>query len=353
MRAMALVEPAPVERKPLAPVERPDPEPAEGEIQVRVEVCGVCRTDLHIMEGDLPPHRPGIVPGHEVVGRVARRGPAATRFAEGERVGIAWLRRTCGACRFCRRGAENLCLDPRFTGWDDDGGYAELAIVPEAFAYALPEDLAAAQLAPLLCAGIIGYRAYRRSGIQPGGRLGLFGFGGSAHVTIQVARHHGCEVYVFSRGGEHRELAEELGAAWVGDSFDRPSHPLDGAILFAPAGELVPPALATLDRGATLAIAGIHLSEIPVLDYQKHLFQERTLQSVTANTREDGRALLELAAKIPIHTHTRVYALEDANEALRDLKEDRVRGAAVLEVPSQPLRFSPCASGSTSAAPGS
>ena len=277
MRAMALTEPAPVERRPLALLERADPEPGEGEIQVRVEVCGVCRTDLHVVEGDLPPHRPGIVPGHEVVGRVARRGAGATRFAEGARVGIAWLRRTCGRCRFCRRGAENLCLEPRFTGWDDDGGYAELAVVPEAFAYALPEALSAAQLAPLLCAGIIGYRAYCRSAVQPGGRLGLFGFGGSAHVTIQVARHHGCEVYVFSRGGEHRALAEELGAIWVGDSFDRPPHPLDGAILFAPAGELVPPALATLDRGATLAIAGIHLTDVPALDYQKHLFQEHTL----------------------------------------------------------------------------
>jgi propanol-preferring alcohol dehydrogenase len=332
MRVMALDKPAPIERKPLVSVERPDPEPADGEIQVRVEVCGVCRTDLHVVEGDLPPHRTGIAPGHEVVGRVARRGAGATRFAEGTRVGIAWLRRTCGVCRFCQRGAENLCLEPRFTGWDDDGGYAELAVVPEAFAYALPENLTASQLAPLLCAGIIGYRAYGRSGIEPGGRLGIFGFGGSAHVTIQVARHYGCEVYVFSRGGEHRQLAEELGATWVGDSFDAPPHALDGAILFAPAGELVPPALETLDRGATLAIAGIHLSDIPALDYQKHLFQERTVQSVTANTREDGRALLELAAEIPIRTHTQRYALEDANEALLDLKEDRVRGAAVLDV---------------------
>jgi propanol-preferring alcohol dehydrogenase len=235
-------------------------------------------------------------------------------------------------CRFCQRGAENLCLEPRFTGWDEDGGYAELAVVPEAFAYALPEDLTARELAPLLCAGIIGYRAYRRSRVQPGGRLGLFGFGGSAHVTIQVARHHGCEVYVFSRGGEHRELAEELGAAWVGDSLARPPHLLDAAILFAPAGELIPPALEVLDRGATLAIAGIHLSDVPRLDYQKHLFQERALQSVTANTREDGLALLELARAIPIRTRTQPYALEQANEALLALKEDRVKGAAVLEM---------------------
>jgi propanol-preferring alcohol dehydrogenase len=205
-------------------------------------------------------------------------------------------------------------------------------VVPEAFAYALPEELSAKEIAPLLCAGIIGYRAYRRSRVQPGGRLGLYGFGGSAHVTIQVARHHGCEVYVFSRGGAHRELAEELGAAWIGDSFDKPPHALDGAVLFAPAGELVPPALAVLDRGATLAIAGIHLSDIPGLNYQEHLFQERAVQSVTANTREDGQALLDLAAEIPIRTHTHAYPLAHANQALLDLKEDRIKGAAVLEV---------------------
>jgi propanol-preferring alcohol dehydrogenase len=278
------------------------------------------------------PHRKNLIPGHEVIGRVTKTGPGSTRFLPGARVGVAWLRNTCQSCRFCRRGAENLCLAPRFTGWDEDGGFAELAVVPEAFAYALPDDLPAPELAPLLCAGIIGYRAYLRSRIQPGGRLGLFGFGGSAHITIQVARHHDCEVYVFSRGGAHRELAEELGAAWVGDSFDRPPHPLDAAILFAPAGELVLPALETLDRGATLALAGIHLSAVPSLDYQKHLFQERSLQSVTANTRKDGRRLLELAAAIPIRTHTRLYPLERANEALLDLKEDRVRGAAVLEM---------------------
>lgn len=332
MRAMVLDEPALVVTKPLRFVERPAPEPAEGEVQIRVEACGVCRTDLHVVEGDLASRRLPVIPGHEVVGRVVKAGPGCTRFAEGARVGIAWLRGTCGVCRFCRRGAENLCLVPRFTGWDEDGGYAERAVVPEAFAYALSETLAARELAPLLCAGIIGYRAYRRSRIQPGGRLGLFGFGGSAHVTLQVARHHGCEVYVFTRGGRHRELAEELGAAWVGDSVDRPPHPLDGAILFAPAGELVPPALEVLDRGATLAIAGIHLSDIPGLDYEKHLFQERTIQSVTANTREDGLTLLELAAAIPIRTRTQPYALEQANEALLDLKEDRVKGAAVLEM---------------------
>jgi propanol-preferring alcohol dehydrogenase len=332
MRAMTLERPAPAESKPLTLAERTLPEPDRGEVLVRVEVCGVCRTDLHVVEGDLEPRRPQIVPGHQVVGRVAGLGGGARRFQEGDRVGIAWLRRACGECRFCAAGAENLCLAPLFTGWDADGGYADYAVVPEAFAYPLPSGVTPHQVAPLLCAGIIGYRAYRRSGVQPGGRLGLWGFGGSAHITIQVARHFDCEVYVFSRGGEHRELAQELGAAWVGDSFDLPPHPLDGAILFAPAGELVPTALEALDRGATLAIAGIHLSDVPSLDYQRHLFQERALQSVTANTREDGRELLELAAAIPIRTQTSSYPLEQANEALVDLKRDRVRGSAVLEV---------------------
>ncbi len=332
MRAMVLREPAAAEAKPLCFAERPAPEPGSGEVRVRVEVCGVCRTDLHVVEGDLPPRLPEIVPGHQVVGRVDAAGPGSARFRSGDRVGVAWLRRACGGCRFCARGCENLCLAPSFTGWDADGGYAEWLVVPEDFAYPLPEEAVPRDVAPLLCAGIIGFRAFKRSGIAPGGRLGLWGFGNSAHITIQVARHHGCEVYVFSRGGEHRELAEELGASWVGDSFDAPPARLDGAILFAPAGELVPPALEALDRGGTLAIAGIHLSEVPPLDYQKHLFQERTLQSVTANTREDGRELLELATRIPITTHTSGYPLEAANEALIDLKQDRVRGAAVLEI---------------------
>ncbi|MEM7433608.1 MAG: zinc-dependent alcohol dehydrogenase family protein [Myxococcota bacterium] len=336
MRVMALAGPAPIERRPLVLEERAEPWLGEGQVLVQVEVCGVCRTDLHVVEGDLPARRRGIVPGHEVVGRIARRGPGCTRFSEGARVGIAWLRSTCRACRFCNRGDENLCLAPQFTGWDYDGGYGDLAVVPEAFVYPLPEELSAHELAPLLCAGIIGYRAFRMSGVERGGRLGLFGFGGSAHVTIQVARHLGCEVYVFSRGGGHRELAEELGAAWVGSTFDRPPHGLDGAILFAPAGELVPPALAALDRGATLAIAGIHLSDVPALNYQEHLFQERVVRSVTANTREDGRALLALASEIPIRTHTQSYPLEEANQALLDLKEDRVKGAAVLEVAEVP-----------------
>src|SRR5262245_12337771 len=331
---MSLRAQAPVESRPLELVSRESLQPGPGEVHVRVEVCAVCRTDLHVIEGDLPLRRPRLVPGHQAVGRVAALGPGARRFRVGERVGIAWLRQTCGACRFCARGDENLCLEPRFTGWDDDGGYAEEAVAPEAFAHALPPGPSAREIAPLLCAGIIGYRAYRRSRVPPGGRLGLFGFGGSAHIAIQVARHFGCEVFVMSRGGGHRDLALDLGAAWVGESHEPPPRPLDGAILFAPAGELVPPALAALDRGGTLAIAGIHLSEVAPLDYQRHLFQERCVQSVTANTREDARELLELAAAIPIRTRTQAYPLEAANEALVDLKQDRVRGSAVLEIAS-------------------
>ncbi len=329
---MRLRTPAPVETKPLVCVERPVPEPGPDEIRIAIDVCAVCRTDLHVVEGELAPKRDGIVPGHQAVGRVVARGATARRFPIGARVGAAWLRHSCGSCRFCASERENLCLAPQFTGWDADGGYAEQLVVPEAFAYALSEALAPEQAAPLLCAGIIGYRAYVRSGIAPGGRLGLYGFGGSAHIVIQIARHHGCEVYVVTRGGVHRELAESLGATWVGEAGEAPPRPLDGAILFAPAGALVPVALAALDRGATLAVAGIHLSQIPPLDYAAHLFQERRLCSVTANTRADGEALLALAAEIPIRTHTQPYPLEAANEALIDLKHDRVSGSALLRV---------------------
>lgn len=332
---MRLARAAPIETGPLALTELPPPEPGPGELLVRVEVCGVCRTDLHVVEGDLPVRRASVTPGHQVVGRVERLGPGVAAPAVGARVGVAWLHRACGACRFCARGDENLCRAPRFTGWDVDGGYAELVVAPADFVYELPEALAAAQIAPLLCAGIIGYRAFRRARAGPGARLGLFGFGASAHITIQVARHAGCEVYVFSRGGPddpRAALARELGAAWVGDSFAAPPAPLDAAILFAPAGELVPAALERLEPGGTLAVAGIHLSDVPPLAYQRHLFQERTLTSVTANTREDGRALLQLAAEIPIRTHAISHPLAAANRALADLKHDRVRGAAVLDV---------------------
>jgi propanol-preferring alcohol dehydrogenase len=332
MRAMRVRTPRPVEDRPLEACEEPLPEPGPGEVRVAVEVCGVCRTDLHVAEGDLAPQRPSVVPGHEVVGRVDALGPGAAGLREGDRVGVAWLHRSCGACRFCARDSENLCLAPRFTGWHADGGYADYAVAPAEFVYRLPEAADAESLAPLLCAGIIGYRAFALSGVAPGERLGLVGFGGSAHIVIQIARHFGCEVYVWSRGERHQALAREMGAAWVGESGERAPAPVRGAILFAPAGELVPPALEALERGGTLAVAGIHLSEIPPLDYQRHLFQERVLRSVTANTRSDGRELLRLAAEVPLAARTLAYPLERANDALLDLKQDRIRGAAVLRI---------------------
>ena len=317
----------------MAFVERPDPEPGPGEIRVRVRVCGVCRTDLHVAEGDLPAHRPAVVPGHEIVGVVDAIGEdAGRRFAIGDRIGIAWLRHTCGVCRFCARGDENLCVAPRFTGWDADGGYAEYAVVDEPYAYALPDVFTDEQAAPLLCAGIIGYRALRRSQLPPGGRLGIYGFGGSAHLAAQVAMYEGAEVHVLTRSKTAQRLALELGAASAGDATDPPPVPLDAAILFAPAGDLVPVALAALDRGGTLAIAGIHLSDIPSLRYADHLFEERTLCSVTANTRRDGEEFLDIAARIPIRPTTQPYPLDQADGALADLAHDRVNGAAVLRV---------------------
>jgi propanol-preferring alcohol dehydrogenase len=330
MAAWAVGTPGPAASGPLVAVRRPVPEPGPGQVRVRVRACGVCRTDLHLAEGDLAPRRPGVVPGHEVVGTVEERGQGAGRFALGQRVGVAWLARSCGSCRFCRRGDENLCLDPRFTGWDVDGGYAEHTVVDEDFAYPLPEAFTDQQAAPLLCAGIIGYRALRRAEVPPGGRLGIYGFGGSAHLAAQVALHQGATVHVLTRSPQARRLALELGAASAGDAYAEPPEPLDAAILFAPAGDLVPVALRALDRGGTLAIAGIHLSPIPALDYQAHLFQERQVRSVTANTRRDGEELLRLAAEIPIRPHTVAYPLAAADRALADLAADRVTGAAVL-----------------------
>ncbi len=337
MRAWVVDHPGPLTGgdaggRPLVLVDRRDPEPGVGEILVRVRVCGVCRTDLHLAEGDLAPRRHGVVPGHEVVGTVEAAGPGAHRFAIGERVGIAWLRSTCGRCRFCRRGDENLCLAPSFTGWDADGGYAELATVPEAFAYPLPGAFADDEAAPLLCAGIIGYRALRRAALPEGGRLGIYGFGASAHLAAQVALSEGATVHVLTRSAEARRLALELGAASAGDARDDPPEPLDAAILFAPAGDLVPVALAALDRGGTLAVAGIHLTDIPPLRYADHLFEERQLRSVTANTRRDGEELLAVAARIPLRVHTTPYPFEEADLALADLAADRVTGAAVIRV---------------------
>ena len=315
---------------PLELVERPVPEPGPGEVRVRVSACGVCRTDLHLAEGDLPPKRRGVVPGHEVVGYVDALGQGATRFDVGARVGIAWLRHTCGVCRFCRSGAENLCLEPRFTGWDEDGGYAEFAVVEAQFAYRLPDGFDDEHAAPLLCAGIVGYRALRRAALPPGGRLGIYGFGASAHLAAQVALAEGAIVHVLTRSEGARRLALELGAASAGAAADAPPEPLDAAIVFAPAGGLVPPALAALDRGGTLAIAGIHLSDVPALRYQDHLFQERQLRSVTANTRRDGEEFLTLAARMGVRVTTTPYPLMQADAALRDLAHDAVLGAAVL-----------------------
>ena len=311
-------------------VEKAVPEPGPGQVRLRVRVCGVCRTDLHLAEGDLAPRHQRITPGHEVVGVVDAIGSGSTRWREGDRIGVPWLAHTCGRCRFCVSGRENLCVDPRFTGWDLDGGYAEYVVVDEAYAYALPEGFGDEEVAPLLCAGIIGYRALLRANLPDGGRLGIYGFGGSAHITAQVALAHGARVHVMTRSAEAQALALELGAASAGDADAQPPEPLDSAILFAPVGTLVLPALAALDRGGTLAIAGIHLSDVPALNYQQHLFEERTLQSVTANTRHDGEAFLAEAARIGVRVSATPYPMDQADAALRDLAADRVNGAAVL-----------------------
>ncbi|NUT27769.1 MAG: zinc-binding alcohol dehydrogenase family protein [Streptomyces sp.] len=330
MRAWSVVEPGPVEAGSLRLVGKPVPVPGDDELLVRVRACGVCRTDLHVAEGDLPEHRPGVTPGHEIVGEVAGSGAAVRGFEAGERVGVAWLRRTDGSCAHCARGSENLCPASRYTGWDADGGYAQYTTVPAAYAYRLPGDVDDVTLAPLLCAGIIGYRALRRAALPTGGRLGLYGFGGSAHLCAQVALAEGATVHVLTRGAAARRLALGLGAASARDAREMPPEPLDSAILFAPVGDLVPVALRALDRGGTLAIAGIHLSDIPALRYESDLFYEKQLRSVTSNTREDGREFLALAARHGIHATTHTYPLSRADEALRDLKAGRFDGAAVL-----------------------
>jgi propanol-preferring alcohol dehydrogenase len=332
MQAMVLTAPADVDTSPLQLRDVANPQPGEGEIRVRVHVCGVCRTDLHVVEGELPPQRTEVIPGHQVVGVVDEVGVGCRRWKRGDRVGVAWLRYTCGACDRCKRGAENLCENARFTGYHENGGYAEYASVDEDFAYAIPGRIDDASASPLLCAGIIGYRALRRADIRPGCRVGLYGFGASAHIAIQVARHLGCRVFVMTREPRHRKLAEELGAEWTGAADARPPEPLDSAVLFAPAGELVPPALAALDRGGTLALAGIYLTDTPPLDYERHLFYEKNLRSVTANTRKDGQELLDIAAEIPIRPHTVSFPLRDANRALQQLKHDGFEGAGVLVV---------------------
>jgi propanol-preferring alcohol dehydrogenase len=331
MRAWRVHRPGPVAGGPLALVAEPAPEPGRGEVLLRVLACGVCRTDLHVAEGDLPVHRSGVVPGHEVVGEVLALGPEVTaEIAVGDRVGVAWLRGTDHTCRYCLRGAENLCPNSTYTGWDADGGYADYTVAPADYVYRLPAGYSEVELAPLLCAGIIGYRALLRAELPEGGRLGVYGFGASAHLAAQVALAQGAEVHVLTRSVAAQRLALELGAASAGGASDPPPVLLDSAILFAPVGELVLPAMAALDRGGTLAVAGIHLTDIPVLNYQRHLFYERQLRSVTSNTRADARAFLDFAGRHRLSVTTMPYPLDQADRALSDLAADRVTGAAVL-----------------------
>lgn len=329
---MVLENIAPIEQSPLKLMEVPDPVPGPREVRLRVRCCAICRTDLHVIEGDLPVAKLPVIPGHQVVGIVDQLGEGCRELKVGDRAGIAWLRHTCGRCRFCTSGRENLCPFSRYTGYHEDGGYAQYAVVPEDFAYRIPAQFDDVPAAPLLCAGIIGYRSLERTCIQPGGRLLLLGFGSSAHVVLQIALRRGCEVYVVSRSPNHQELARRLGAAWAGADVAGMPAPADGAILFAPAGTLVPPALTALDRGGTLALAGIHMSPIPQIDYDRHLFQERDIHPVTANTRQDGRRLLAEAAGSQVRPHTRTYRLAEANLALQDLKADRIDGTGVLIV---------------------
>jgi propanol-preferring alcohol dehydrogenase len=330
MSAWVVDTPGDIDAGPLARVEREVPEPGSGQVRVRISTCGVCRTDLHLAEGDLPPKRQQVTPGHEIVGVIDKCGDGAERFSVGQRVGVPWLGETDGTCGYCRSGRENLCLNPRFTGWDVDGGYADQCVAEEAFAYALPDGLDDEQASPLLCAGIIGYRALRTANVPPGGRLGIYGFGGSAHLAAQIALHEGTRVHVLTRGEHNQQLARDLGVDSVGGATDTPPQKLDSAILFAPVGDLVPVAMEALDRGGTLAVAGIYLSDIPVLDYQRHLFQERVLRSVTANTRSDGEEFLRLAKRFGVRATTTGYPMSDAPTALSDLKHGRFAGAAVL-----------------------
>lgn len=332
MKAMVVTGFKSASERPLALREVPVPKPGPEDILVKVSCCGVCHTDLHIVEGDLPDVRLPRIPGHEVVGTVEKRGARAKRFKVGDRVGVAWLHSACGACRFCRSGRENLCESARFTGYHLDGGYAEYMVVPDKFAYVVPRVFGNEEAAPLMCAGIVGYRSLKLSRIQPGGKLGLYGFGASAHVAIQIARHWGCRVYVFTRSDEHRRLAKKLGASWTGLAQEDPPAKLDAAIIFAPAGELYLEALRVLDRGGSVVSAGIYMSPIPGIDYNRLLYQERTMTSVANATREDGEELLKVAAAIPIRTAIHVFRLEEANEALRRLRVGKVTGAAVLRI---------------------
>jgi alcohol dehydrogenase, propanol-preferring len=330
MKACLLRAPAPVEKSPLQFADAPDPQPGPGEILVRAKMCGVCRTDLHVVEGELPQRKSPVIPGHQIVGVVEKLGEGARRFSKGVRVGIAWLHHSDQACEYCRAGAENLCDHPAFTGYTVDGGYAEYAVAAEDFVYEIPDEFRDDQAAPLLCAGIIGFRCLRLSAAKRGSRLAFYGFGSAAHLAIQVARHWGVEVYACTRGKKHQELALQLGAVWAGEAAEEPPAKLDAAIIFAPAGELVPSALAALKKGGVVVLGGIHMSPIPSFDYNL-LYQERLIRSVANNTREDGRDFLRVAAEIPIHTQVTVFPLRDANRALQDLKSDRINGSAVLD----------------------
>ncbi len=330
MQAWVVSDPGPIETSPLRYVEKPVPAPGPGELLVQVLACGVCRTDLHVSEGDLPVHRQHVTPGHMVVGRVAALGEGTTDHALGDRVGVAWLRYTDGTCAYCRRGNENLCPNSLYTGWDADGGYAEYITVPAAFAYRLPDGVADAELAPLLCAGIIGYRALLRASLPKGGKLGLYGFGDSAHLVAQVAVAQGATVHALTRGEASQRLALELGAASAGGAYGSPPELLDSAILFAPVGDLVPVAMRALRRGGVLAVAGIHVSDVPPLNYENELFYEKELRSVTSNTRDNGREFLALAVRYRVRATTHVYPMAEAQQALQDLKAGLFDGAAVL-----------------------
>ncbi|MBM3333575.1 zinc-dependent alcohol dehydrogenase family protein [Candidatus Sumerlaeota bacterium] len=331
MKAMALHKPMPIEQCPLLLEDVPDPMPAAGGVRVKVEACGLCHTDLHTIEGEISAPRLPVIPGHQIVGRIESKGKTTERFRVGDRVGVPWLYSTCGQCRFCKTGRENLCENARFTGLHADGGYARYMVVPADFAYPLPESLTAEQAAPLLCGGIIGFRALRLCGAERGGHLGLFGFGNSAHIAIQVARHWGCEVCVFTRSEDHARLARHLGAEWTGRAEDSPPAKLDAAIVFAPAGQLIPVALRHMDKGATLALAGIYMSPMPETPYEL-LYHERVVRSVANSTRQDAIDFLALAAEIPVRTEVRTFPLEKANEALLLMKRGEITGGGVLVI---------------------
>lgn len=331
MRAMVLPHPDSIAAHPLVARDVPEPQPKSDEVLIEVSACGICRTDLHVVEGELPPKLPNVVPGHQVVGRVVRAGAEAKIYATGARIGVPWLHRTCGVCEFCTRGRENLCPNTSFTGWTVNGGYAELIVAPEKFVYPIPEQFSDLAAAPLLCAGIIGFRSLRLAELQPADTLGIYGFGAAGHVCIQVARHLGHRVLVCTREEKHRKLAAELGAEWVSGAYDDPPIPLNAAIVFAPSGELVPTALKNLKRGGMLVLGGIHMSDIPSFSYDL-LYWERRIRSVANNTRQDGIDFLRIAAEIPIHTQVQTFNLEQANEALEALKNDGICGAGVLTV---------------------